>query len=90
MRHHRWSAAHRPDYRQTAVPSRDHNLIEPVLDDLDVSYSVGVAELEHFGPGVAGISDAPDRALGAGYSEVGAAEQDQIRIVDAKTHGIEI
>ena len=58
----------------TVIVRRDHDLIEPVLDDLDVGHRLGVAELVHLGPSLAGIGGAPDRAFGAGYSEVGAAK----------------
>jgi hypothetical protein len=69
---------------------RDHDLIQPVLDDVDVGHRLEVAGLVDLGPSLAGITGAPDSAFKASYSEVGTAKQNEVRIVEAKTHCVEI
>ncbi|PYK13122.1 MAG: hypothetical protein DME64_14270 [Verrucomicrobia bacterium] len=72
------------------IVRRDHNLIEPVLDDIDVGHRLKVANLVDLGPSLAGVTGAPDSAFKPSYSEVGTAKQNQVRVVDAKTHCVEI
>jgi hypothetical protein len=65
-------------------------LIRAVLDNFNVSYPMEIAELINLRPAVPGVSAAPDGTLETCHSEVGAAEQNEIRIVDAEAHRIEI
>ena len=44
----------------------------------------------HLVPALASIGAAPDCSFGTCYSEVGTAEEDQIRIIDAETHVVKV
>jgi hypothetical protein len=51
---------------------------------------VEIAELINLRPAFPGVSAAPDGTLETCHSEVGAAEQNEIGVVDAEAHRIEI
>ena len=74
-----------------AGPRCNHILVAAVLYDLQVSYSIGFTDLvSFFLPALASIGAAPDCSFGTCYSEVGTAEEDQIRIVDAEAHVVKV
>src|SRR5205823_8511848 len=73
-------------------PSRDHILIAAILYDFNVSYPLEGASraLKYLVPALPGVSAAPDGTLETCYSEVRAAEQDQVRIIETEAHRIKI
>jgi hypothetical protein len=73
-----------------AAPRRHHVLIGAVLDNFNVTYPMKIAKLVNLRPTISGVSAAPDCTLETCYSEVGAAEQNEIGIVVAEAHCIEI
>src|ERR1043166_344441 len=73
-----------------AIPGCHHILIGAILDNLDIGYPVEIADFIHLRPCLSGISAAPDGPLEAGNSEIGSPEQDEVRIVTTKAHGIKV
>jgi len=75
------------------VPSGDHILIGAILYDLDVGDPLNCARcaFEHLHPRNTGVCAAPDGTLESFHrTEVGTAEQNEIGIVVAEAHSIEI
>src|SRR4029077_8533330 len=74
------------------IPSRHHVLISAIFDDFKIGHPFNCAHcaFEDLRPGQAGVGAAPDGSLETCHSEIGSAEKNQVGIIAAKTHGVEI